>query len=202
MTRRQDYETHEREIRLWLESNEIPYQRYRDLPTHNKVVLCNMICIPTRSTTYREPIALYKKLCLPDIAGRESIGPDSFIPIERLANVFKVSIRAAAWRIAEVSTEPCIALLRKPHPSAKAKALRLAWRVGPGGKTRGKPNYMPVHTLVRYPSKLHQAYEYDSPVKSSRLFKLDTVTKRCPMESRGFRRKETRYVISLAFPDR
>jgi hypothetical protein len=202
MTRCQDYETHKRESRLWLERNEIPYQKYRDLPTYNKVVPCNMICIPTRPKPYREPIALHKKLCLPDIAGRESIVSESFISIERLANVFKVSIRAAAWRIAEVSTEPCIAPLWKPHPNARSKALRLAWREGPGKKSRGKINYMPVHTLVRYPSKLHQAYENDTPVRSFNLFELNTVTKRCPMESRGFGRNETRNVISLAFPDR
>ncbi|HEX74815.1 MAG TPA: ImmA/IrrE family metallo-endopeptidase [Dehalococcoidia bacterium] len=144
------------------------------------------------------------ELLMPELVFREYLSGFglSVQSIERLANVFKVSIRAAAWRIAEVSTEPCIALLWKPHRSAKPKTLRLAWRAGPGGKSRGKANYMPVHTLVRYPSKLHQAYENDTPVESFKLFKLNTVTKRCPMESRGFGRKETRYVISLAFLDR
>ncbi|GAG15501.1 unnamed protein product [marine sediment metagenome] len=60
---------------------------------------------------------------------------------------------------------------------------------------------MPVHTLVRCPSKLYEAYEYDNPVKSSKLFKVDNAAKRLPMESKGFGRNETRYVISLAFPD-
>jgi len=122
--------------------------------------------------------------------------------IERLANIFRVSIWAAAWRIAEVSIEPCIALRWLLRPGTKSKALRLAWRVGPGVKTIGKTNYMPVHTLVRHNSTLYKAYQDDSPVKGHKLFKLDNVVKRCPMESRGFGRKETRYVISLAFPER
>jgi len=122
--------------------------------------------------------------------------------IEMLANVFRVSIRAAAWRIAEVSVEPCLALLWQPWGSSKSKGLRFMWRVGPGRKSRGKSNYMPVHTLVRYPSKLHRAYEYDAPVKSFKLFKVDNIIKRLPMESKGFGYGEARRVISLAFLER
>ncbi len=153
-----------------------------------------------------------ERLC--DVAATELLMPElvfrkylsgfglSVQSIERLANIFRVSIWAAAWRIAEVSTEPCIALRWLSRPGIKSKGLRLAWRVGPGIKTIGKTNYMPKHALVRYPSTLHKAYQYDSPVKSSKLFKVDNADKRLPMESKGFGRKETRYVISLAFLDR
>ena len=119
--------------------------------------------------------------------------------IELLANIFRVSIRAAAWRIAEVSVEPCITLLWQLWGRSKPKGLRFMWRVGPESKSRSKANYMPVHTLVRYPSKLHRAYEHDSPVKSSKLFKVDNVVKRLPMESKGFGHGDVRRVISLAF---
>jgi Zn-dependent peptidase ImmA (M78 family) len=122
--------------------------------------------------------------------------------IERLADIFRVSIRAATLRIAEVSTEPCIALLWDSPPRTKSRALQLAWGAGPGRKVIGKDYYMPVHTRVAYPSTLHKAYENDRPVKSFKLFKLDNAVKRCPMESKGFGRGETRYVISLAFPNR
>lgn len=144
------------------------------------------------------------ELLMPEPAFKEylSVFNVSVDSIERLATIFKVAMRAAAWRIAELSTEPCIALLWKLDTRTKSKALRLAWRVGPGRKDKGKTNYMPVHTLVRYPSKLHTAYEYDSPVKSLKLFQVDNDIKRCPMESKGFGRGETRCVISLAFPQR
>jgi len=122
--------------------------------------------------------------------------------IERLANIFKVSLQTTAIRIAEVSVEPCLALLWFSRPRTKSKVLRLAWYVGPGRNSRGKANYMPVHTLVRHNSTLYKAYQDDSPVKCHKLFKLDTVVKRLPMESKGFGRGETRYVISLAFLDR
>ena len=156
--------------------------------------------------------ASVERLC--DVAATELLMPEpvfrkylsgfgvSVNSIERLADIFRVSIRSAARRIAEVSAEACVALLWRPQPRAKAKALQLEWRLGPGSDVRGKSNHMPVHTLVRYPSKLHKAYEYDSPVKSSKLFKIDNVTKRLPMESKGFGRGENRRVISLAFPDR
>jgi len=126
----------------------------------------------------------------------------SVYSIEWLANIFKVSIRAAAWRIAEVSIEPCIFLLWQPWLRNNSKGLRLAWRAGPGRNPVGKSYYMPVHTHVRPPSTLHKAYESSKPVKSFRLFKLGNTTKRCPVESKGFGRGETRYVVSLAFPDR
>jgi len=122
--------------------------------------------------------------------------------VEWLANIFKVSIQAAAIRIAEVSEEPCIALFWQPWPKNKFKGLRLAWRVGPGRKSRGKDKYMPLHTYVRPPSTLHKAYQDSSFVKSSRLFKCDNAVKRLPMESKGFGRGETRYVVSLAFLNR
>ena len=153
-----------------------------------------------------------ERLC--DIAATELLMPEfafrrylsgfgvSINSIERLSNIFRVSIRAAAWRIAEVSTEPCITLLWQPWLKTKSKGLRLAQRMGPGIKSRGKANYMPVHTLVRHTSTLYKSYQDNSPVKSSKLFKLDNVVKRLPMESKGFGRDETRYVISLAFPDR
>jgi len=122
--------------------------------------------------------------------------------IERLANIFKVSIRTTAIRIAEVSTEPCLALLWLLRAGTKSKALQLAWCLGPGRNSRGKANYMPVHTLAKHTSTLYKAYQDDGPVKSSKLFKIDSATKRLPMESKGFGHGETRYVISLAFPDR
>jgi len=122
--------------------------------------------------------------------------------IERLASIFKVSIHTAAWRIAEISIEPCIALRWQPWLRTKSKGLRVAQRMGPGRESRGKANYMPLHTYVRPPSTLHKAYQDDSAVKCHKLFKVDNAVKRLPMESKGFGRGETRFVISLAFPYR
>jgi hypothetical protein len=126
----------------------------------------------------------------------------SISSVKWLANIFRVSIRAAAFRIAEVSAEPCIALLWLSRPGNKSKALYLSQRVGPGKQSRGQANYMPAHTLVRHTSTLYDAYEGDSLVKSWKLFRFGTATKRCPMESKGFGSGERRCVISLAFPDR
>ncbi len=141
------------------------------------------------------------ELLMPELVFRKYLSGFgvSINSIDRLASIFKVSLQTTAIRIAEVSPEPCIALLWQLWGRSKPKGLRFMWRVGPGRKSRGKANYIPVHTLVRYPSKLHRAYEYDSPVKSSKLFKLDTAVKRLPMESKGFGRGDTRRVISLAF---
>jgi len=141
------------------------------------------------------------ELLMPELVFRKYLSGFgvSINSIDQLASIFKVSLQTTAIRIAEVSPEPCLALLWKLWGRSKPKGLRFMWRVGPGRKSRGKANYMPVHTLVRYPSKLHRAYEHDSPVKSFKRFKVDNVKKRLPLESKGFGRGDTRRVISLAF---
>lgn len=88
MTRRKEDEKREREVRRWLEKKRIPYQRYRNLPTHLKVVLHNLICIPTRTTSSHQRRELYKELCLPDTGGRDSINPVDFMPDEELEKFF------------------------------------------------------------------------------------------------------------------
>lgn len=122
--------------------------------------------------------------------------------LEWLANIFRVSIISTAIRIAELSAEPCIALLWRLRPGTNSKTLRLAWRVGPGERSKDKADYMPVHTLARHTSTLYKAYQEDRPVTSYKRFRLDAGEKRLPVESKGFGHGKTRYVISLAFPAR
>ena len=182
------------ELRLELNTEDIEYRTF-DPQAPGRVVakarhrLCDIVAT---------------ELLMPEMVFRKYLSGFgvSINSIELLANIFRVSIRAAAWRIAEVSTEPCIALRWQPWPRNKPKGLRLAWCIGPGRHSRGKGCYMPLHTYVRPPSTLYKAYQDDSPIKSAKLFKLDTVMKRCPIESKGFGRNGTRYVISLAFLNR
>ena len=123
----------------------------------------------------------------------------SIYSVERLANSFQVSIQAAAIRIAEVSTEPCLVTKWQPE-KRKPTNLRLAWCMGP--EKKGKGYYEPIHVSVRPPSAIHNAYEGGSCVKSFRLFKIGDGVQRLLTESKGFGQGETRYVISLAFLDR
>lgn len=123
--------------------------------------------------------------------------------LEWLAGVFRVSISSTAIRIAEVSAEPCIALLWRLRPGAKSKALRLAWHVGPRNRSQGRSNYVPKQVLAGHPSSLFKAYQSDRPMRSRKLFRLGGNTEQyIPIESKGFGHDEARCVISLAFPDR
>lgn len=118
--------------------------------------------------------------------------------VERLAYNFKVSITAAAMRIAEVSPEPCIAIQWKRWQRSRSEGFHLAWARGPGRMWRNKAR----QTYVRDPSTLLRAYESDSFAKSFKSFEIGNIRKRCYMESKGFGRNENRYVISLVFPER
>ena len=90
MSEHKDMKTPERQVRLWLEKREIPLERYRNLTSSAKVVLHNLVCIPTHTTTYTQRKDLYGKLCLPEsiIAGRKSIDPTDFMPDEELKKFF------------------------------------------------------------------------------------------------------------------
>ena len=120
--------------------------------------------------------------------------------IEKMADIFRVSIHSAARRVAEVSIEPCIAIVWKLLQNTRM--LRMVGCEGPGIRLTGKSNYIPVHTNIKYPSILHKAYEQDSPVKCYKSFKIGKDVRRLPMESKAFGRGENRYIISLAFLDR
>ena len=158
---------------------------------NSRIVARERLCHAT-ATELLMPETIFKKHLL--VLGA------SINSIERLANIFRVSIMATAWRIAEISSEPCITLIWQPL--LRTRALRLVWCVGPGINITNKSNYVPVHTKVKYPSILHKAYEQNNTFKCYKKFKFGKDTKGLPIESKGFGRGENRYVVSLAYPER
>lgn len=122
--------------------------------------------------------------------------------IKNLSTIFKTSIPATAIRIAEVSTEPCIAILWKPHKKNKSYSLKLDWCIGPGRNLHSYQHYIPKQPYEREKSKLYKAYRNDDIISSIKHFKKNNNDYRIPMESKGFGHGENRYVISLAFPER
>ena len=142
--------------------------------------------------SYRE------RLC--DIAAAELLMPEdifrkylvnsgiSVSSIEKLANTFMVSAQAIAIRIAKVSPKPCDAIIWKP--------LRKTRSCGFIGYYAQKLIY------IRNPSPLLKAYDTDNPCTSYKSFENGNIKRRCLMESKGFGRGETRYVISLIFAEK
>lgn len=122
----------------------------------------------------------------------------SISSIEHMASAFSVSFQAASRRIAEVSMEPCIATMWQPWPKNKPTGLRSI----SSRQSRSGVKYFPVYEFVDFTSTLYKAYEHDSPIRSWKLFKSGYTKKRFPLEAKRFWSGETRYVISLAFPNR
>jgi Zn-dependent peptidase ImmA (M78 family) len=153
-----------------------------------------------------------ERLC--DIAATELLMPEdiykkyliclglSISTIEKLSNIFKVSLQASAIRTAELSSEPCMVIGWKLNSRSSSKMLRISWLNGPRKSQTCKDWYLPISTQVPYPSSLHTAYQKDGITKCFRAFKTNTGNKRVPMESKGFGRNETRFVLSLAFLSR
>jgi Zn-dependent peptidase ImmA (M78 family) len=147
-----------------------------------------------------------ERLC--DTAASELLMPESIFrkhlldfgvnisSVEKLAELFQVSLRAAVRRIAEVSPEPCIALVWEPQPPTNY--LKLKKCIGPEGEI----SYLPTYTKIKYPSILHKALEKNSQVKCNKSFKIGTTSRQLRMESKGFGYDEFRCVLSLAFPKR
>lgn len=140
------------------------------------------------------------ELLMPELVFRKYLSTFglSITSVKHLAKVFRVSVQAAARRIAEVSIEPCIAILWQPWPKSKPKGLRSVM----GKQSRGNANYMLVHKYVNISSALYKAYQNDNLVKTWKHFKDGNTVKRLPVEAKGFGCGETRFVISFAFPDR
>jgi hypothetical protein len=140
------------------------------------------------------------ELLMPELVFRKYLSTFglSITSVEYLANIFQVSVQAATRRIAEVSIEPCVAILWHPYPKIKPKGLRPYI----GRQSSGKANYLPAFKPVDVSSALYKAYQNDTLVKTWKLFKDGNTVKRLPVEAKGFGRGETRFVISFAFPDR
>ena len=71
MSDQEHNEESEQEVRLWLRIRGFSYERYLKLSTHRKSVLRNLICTPTKTTTYEQRKDLSREL----VAGREAIDP-------------------------------------------------------------------------------------------------------------------------------
>lgn len=145
-----------------------------------------------------------------DIAATEILMPKSIFKkylsyfelsinaIERLADIFKVSIQAAALRTSEVSTESCFVLKWQKRRN-KTNSLYLSWHKR---KIINENSYIPKTTKVNPPSTLHKAFEQNITLMSYKKFNIGSNVKRILMESKGFGYDENRFVLSLAFPER
>ncbi len=157
-----------RELKIELDTENISYRTFN--PQAHSIAISKTI------SRARESLcdAAATELLMPELIFKKYISTFgvSIHTIEKLANIFRVSIRAAAIRIAEVSLEPCIALLWQPQ--LRTKILRLAWCVGPGIKLKDNAYYTPSHKNVGYPSSLHKACEQDNHVKCYKIFKRGT----------------------------
>lgn len=146
-----------------------------------------------------------ERLC--DIAAKELLMPEhvfkkyltnfglSINSIEPLAHIFRTSNLTTAFRIAEVTDEPCLMLMWQPFPVNNPKELRLKRCVSSGTRIKA----IPVHTIDKYSSNLYKAYESKTSFKSTKHFIINNIRQPLPMESKGFGYGEYRYVLSLAF---
>jgi Zn-dependent peptidase ImmA (M78 family) len=121
--------------------------------------------------------------------------------LEWLSPTFGVSIPAIAIRVSQISEEPCVAVLWRRCQKPRSKGFQLVWASMPGSQPAG--DYRTEERgYVRDPSALLKAYQGSSGIKSFKAFGLGSHKKRYYMESKGFGRDSTRYVISLVFPQR
>jgi len=146
-----------------------------------------------------------ERLC--DIAARELLMPPevfnkyltsfglSINSVEPLSHIFKTSIPATAFRIAEVSSEPCLMLMWQPFPVTNPKGLKLNRCVS----SKPKIKAVPIHTLDKFPSSLSKAYDSNMSIKSKKQFRINNTIHTLPMESKSFSYGEYKYVLSIAF---
>jgi Zn-dependent peptidase ImmA (M78 family) len=120
--------------------------------------------------------------------------------LEKLSNLFKVSLQTSAIRAAEVSNNSCIVMIWKMNQFTKS--INLAWQTGAKVTKTKKDWYIPVHKKVDFPSSLHTAFQKVDVVTCFKKFQTNEGEKRISMECKGFGRGEYRFVLSLAFPNK
>ncbi len=174
-------------------TNQVQYRTFNPRKSHNlrekiKERLCDVI-----ATELIMPSDIFEKHLL-------NIGI-SVNAIKRLSGQFMASSPAVAIRIAEVSPKPCIVLNWAPRRNSKSQSLKLVWQKDSDSLQKDNNNYIPMHTSVSYPSTLHMAYHTENITKSRKLFKNGNLKKSLLLESKGFGSGESRYVISIAFPE-
>jgi hypothetical protein len=121
--------------------------------------------------------------------------------LEWLSPTFAVSIPAVAIRVSQTSDEPCVAVLWRRCHKPRSKGFQLIWASKPPSQNAADYR-IEERGYVKDPSALLRAYQSSSVIKSFKAFGLGSHKKRHYMESKGFGRDSTRYVISLVFPQR
>ncbi len=117
--------------------------------------------------------------------------------IERLADLFKVSIQSAAIRVSETSQKPCYVSKWTPRKN-QPNSLQLSW---PKKKKIGNTLFSPLNKNVNPPSILHDAYNFNTLLKGDLQYKFGKGKKRFPSEIKGFGYGVNRYIVSLSFLD-
>jgi Zn-dependent peptidase ImmA (M78 family) len=120
--------------------------------------------------------------------------------LEKMSQIFKVSVTAAAIRIAEVSQHPCIAILWKGDLKNKSNTLSINWSIGPKKTAIKSIRYLPVKKQVDQTSSQYKAFTGDDTVISYQSFKSGNLVKSFRVESKRFGYNQNKCVISLAFP--
>jgi hypothetical protein len=120
--------------------------------------------------------------------------------IEALAKLFKVSFTATAIRMAEVSQNPCIAVLWNNGLHEKSNTLSVSWSLGPRKTNSSAIRFVPVKKQLDTTSAQYKAFVSDDIIISHQSFRHGNLNIPCRVESKKFGYNENKYVISLAFP--
>jgi len=115
--------------------------------------------------------------------------------IERLAEMFRVSIQSSAIRASELYHKTCI-VSKWTLGKTQVKSLSLSW---PKKKNINRVSFSPLKTFVPPPSVLHDAYNSNNVLKGNLTFKVGKEIKHLPSEIKGFGYGDNRFVISLTF---
>jgi Zn-dependent peptidase ImmA (M78 family) len=117
----------------------------------------------------------------------------SIYSIERLAEMFKVSVQSAAIRVSELNQKICIVSKWTKH---QPKSILLSW---PKRKLVNKVLFSPQRIIITPPSILHDAYNSNDLLKGNLAFKVGKKIKNLPSEIKGFGYGDNRFIISLTF---
>jgi Zn-dependent peptidase ImmA (M78 family) len=115
--------------------------------------------------------------------------------IERLANMYKVSIQSAAIRASEISLVKCM-ILKWVLQKAPSSSIQLSW---PKKKLVDRVLFSPSEKIINPPSIFHEAYDRGGVLKGNISFKVGKQKRNFPAEIKSFGFGDNKYILSLVF---
>ncbi len=127
--------------------------------------------------------------------------PFSIPAVINLARIFKTSIQATTVRFVEIVDEPSVVIVSQLHNGRSGRRLRVRWTCQNVRRLRGKPPYFIPRGQSTNLMTAEKAYRSNQLYSDTEDIDIGELRLKAYTEAKGFGSGNSRYVLSLVFPN-